>query len=58
MKTLRSVLIASLALGVASPTLVACAEKPGTKKKDDKKKDDKKKDDKKKDDKKKDDKKE
>ena len=35
MKILRSTLIAALSLGVASPTLVACAEKPGTKKKDD-----------------------
>jgi len=58
MKLLRSTLVAALSLGVASPVLVACAEKPGTKKKDDdKKKDGKKKDDKKKDDKKKDDKK-
>lgn len=50
MKILRSTLVAALSLGVASPVLVACAEKPGTKKKDDAK--DKKKDDKKKDDKK------
>ncbi len=44
MKMLRSTLVAALAFGVASPTLVACAEKPGAKKKkDDKdKKDDKK----------------
>ncbi len=52
MKILRSTLIAALSLGVASPVLVACAEKPGKKKKDDKddkkKKDSKKKDDKKK----------
>ncbi len=53
MKILRQALIASLALGVASPVLVGCAERPGAKKKDDKdakKKDDK--DAKKKDDKK------
>ncbi|MEM6295319.1 MAG: hypothetical protein AAGA54_28865 [Myxococcota bacterium] len=40
MTMLRSTLVAALALGVASPTLVACAERPG-KKKDDDKKDDK-----------------
>ncbi len=64
MTMLRSTLLATLAFAVASPTLVACAEKPGAKKKeddkdkkDDKKKEGDKKDDKKKDDKKKDDKK-
>ena len=35
MKILRSPLIAALSLGLASPALVACAEKPGTKKNDD-----------------------
>ena len=47
MKLLRSTLIAALALGFASPALVACAEKPGTKKKDEAndKKDDKNQDD-------------
>ena len=49
MKMLRSTFVAALAFGLASPTLVACAEKPGAKKKEDDKdkKDDKKKDDKK-----------
>ncbi len=50
---LRSTMLVALAFGVASPTLLACAEKPGTKKKDDKeKREDKKKKDDKKDDKK------
>ncbi len=46
MKILRHALIASLTLGVATPVLAGCAERPGTKKKDENE-DDKKSDDKK-----------